>query len=228
MERRIETKHTHTSSIKNVLAIWAIALVLLGNSDNIVAQTQQTKQDLAKNMTKTPQDSLKTRFVQSFSPIINMVKDVDDLPLKVRFKDRNLVENHHFPEYIDIHPKTINKPTNLLTIILGDKMYKIVPYKGIKISDMHIVDNHNDLNAPKVVISLQLVWLFPRDIDISTKEFSEYIYKLSQMPVGQKTTIWGIHVEVLARNNKSPITPKNLTDSNTIKNDPMLANDATE
>jgi len=231
MEKKDQSGHIHNTTLKNLLAVWALSFVLLGNSDNIVAQTQQTKQDLARNINKSNEDILKQYFVNSFAPVINSIDQLTDIPIKVKYKNNDLAQKNNFPDSIDISPKVINgSPKKLVVVTIDDKKYNIVPYKGIKIKNMKLVPNKT-LDDPKAILTLELIGFFPWDIEISSREFAAYIYDLSRMNVGQKTSVWWIHVEVLARNNKPNIAPKNpkqMTDSNQIKNEPVLAKYTTD
>lgn len=80
---------------------------MLGNSDNILAQTQQTKQDLAKNINKPNEDIVKEYFVNQFAPVVKSIDNISEIPLKIKYKNPELAQKYNFPDSIDIHPKVI-------------------------------------------------------------------------------------------------------------------------
>ena len=223
MEKKNSWDQTHRGAIKNRLTIWALSLTLAANTPKVFAQAQQTKHELAKNMNNLKEDTIKAQFISVFSSMVSTINTISDFPLKVKFKDRNLVNTHHFPEYIDIQPKMIKKPEELLILTLWDKVYKITPYKGIKIKTMELVDNKNDLNANKAILWLQFIGFLPWNITISCKELAEYMYNLSRLPVGNKQSLWWIHVEVLSRSTKTRNT-KQMTDTPNFEEGQSLAN----
>lgn len=170
------------------------------------------------NMAQKNADLLKQYFVNSFAPIVNSIDKITDIPLKVKYKNRDLAEKNNFPDSIDINPKIINgSPKKLVVVTIDDKKYNIVPYRGIKIKNMKIVPNKT-LDDPKAVLTLELIGFLPWDIEISSREFAQYIYDLSRMDAWEKISIWWIHVEVIKDKQVSPIkkTPiKEMTDTNT-------------
>ena len=219
MEKNIHSKDTHTNSLKNLLAVGALSFVLLWNSDNILAQTEQTKQDLAKNINKT-EDGIKRSFVANVAPVINTIDHISDMPLKIKYKNSDFALKYNFPDSIDIFPKSIKwGAKSLVTLIIDDKKYNITPYKGIKIKNMKIVPNKN-LDDTKVILTVEVIWFFPWDIEISCRKMSEYLYDLSKLDVWQKISLWWIHVQVLK--NKQISQPqktlgKQMTDTNIVK-----------
>lgn len=218
MEKQKIVNSTHNKTLKNMLAVWALSLVLLGNPDNIVAQTQKTREDLAKNINKTNEDIIKQYFVNNFAPVINSVNHISDIPLKIKYKNPDFAAKYNFPDSIDISPKLIKwSPKRLVVVTIDDKKYNIIPYRGIKIKNMKIVPNKT-LDDPKAILTLELIWFIPWDIQISCKEFAQYIYDLSRLDVWQKMSVWWIHVEVLKDKERLPIQKnptRQITDTST-------------
>lgn len=204
---KIENDLSHKDSPKkkiwrNLIVAWALWLTLTA-SDNLSAQRQNTSQLLAKDMVDHNIESMQKIYIDNLAPIINSIKNIDQIPIIPKYKNSLIAKKYNLPDSIDISPKVIHRPTDLVVLALWDKKYNVIPYKWIKIKDMKLVANKN-LDDPKAIISLELVGLIPRNIEISCREFANYLYHIDQVPVWHKKSFFGIHIkEVSQQNNKS-------------------------